>query len=141
MSALRAVRKRKKVRKLGSVTMIRREAYADLELDAKVELIRPLVPLGLMHVQELLDQEVTALASERYARKAASVGGRRHGSNPGTVGLADQRVPAFNRELRDDGPSGGVGRSCVPSGDARRDHRCRHRAVQLLQPPPRRRAN
>ena len=93
MSVLRAVRKRKKVRKLGQVKIIRREAYADLELDAKVELIRSLVPLGLMHVQELLDQEVTALASERYARKDASVGGRRHGSNPGTVGLAGQRVP------------------------------------------------
>ncbi len=93
MSVLRAVRKRKKVRKLGSVNIIRREAYADLELDAKVELIRSLVPLGLMHVQELLDQEVTALASERYVRKDASVGGRRHGSNPGTVGLAGQRVP------------------------------------------------
>ena len=26
-------------------------------------------------------------------RKDASVGGRRHGSNPGTVGLAGQRVP------------------------------------------------
>ena len=65
----------------------------DLELDAKVELIPSLVPLGLMHVQELLDQEVTALASERYARKDASVRGRRHGSNPGTVGLAGQRVP------------------------------------------------
>ena len=93
MSVLRTVRKRKKVRKLGSVTIIRREAYADLELDAKVELIRSLIPLGLMHVQELLDQEVTALASERYARKDASVSGRRHGSNPGTVGLAGQRVP------------------------------------------------
>ena len=93
MSVLRAVRKRKKVRKLGSVNIIRREAYADLELDAKVELIRSLVPLGLMHVQELLDQEVTALASERYGRKDASVAGRRHGSNPGTVGLAGQRVP------------------------------------------------
>ena len=66
MSVLRAVRKRKKVRKLGRVKIIRREAYVDLELDAKVELIRSLVPLGLMHVQELLDQEVTALASERY---------------------------------------------------------------------------
>ena len=52
--------------------------------------IRSLVPLGLMHVQELLDQEVTALASERYVRTAS--GGRR-GSNPGTVGLAGQRVP------------------------------------------------
>ena len=33
------------------------------------------------------------LASERYARKDASVGGRRHGSNP-AVGLAGQRVPS-----------------------------------------------
>ena len=64
-----------------------------LEVDAKVELIRSLVPLGLMHIEELLDEEVTALAGERYARKAPSVGGRRHGSNPGTVGLAGQRVP------------------------------------------------
>ena len=51
-----------------------------------------------MHVQELLDEEVTALARERYARKDASVAGRRHGSNPGTVGLggpagADSRAP------------------------------------------------
>ena len=90
---LRAVRKRKKVRRLGAVDIIRREAYADLELDAKVELIRALVPLGLLHVQELLDQEVTALAGARYARKDESVEGRRHGSNPGTVGLAGQRVP------------------------------------------------
>ena len=65
MSVLRAVRKRKKVRKLGAIDIIRREAYADLELDAKVELIRALVPLGLLHVQELLDQEVTALAGAR----------------------------------------------------------------------------
>ena len=92
-SVLRAVRQRKKVRRLGAVDIIRREAYADLELDAKVELIRALVPLGLLHVQEWLDQEVTALAGARYARKDESVEGRRHGSNPGTVGLAGQRVP------------------------------------------------
>ena len=85
--------KRKKGRTLGPVEIIRREDYADLELDAKVEFIRSLVPLGLMHVEELLDEEVTALAGERYARKDASVRGRRHGSNPGTVGLAGQRVP------------------------------------------------
>ena len=78
MSVLRTVRKRKKVRKLGSVTIIRREAYADLELDAKVELIRSLIPLGLMHVQELLDQEVTALASTGGARTAVSDGQGRY---------------------------------------------------------------
>ena len=50
-------------------------------------------PVGLMHIEELLDEEVTALAGARDARNAPSVGGRRHGSNPGTVGLAGQRVP------------------------------------------------
>ena len=92
-SVLRSVRKRKKGRTLGAVDVIDREGYAELEVDAKVELIRSLIPLGLMHIEELLDEEVTALAGERYARKAPSVGGRRHGSNPGTVGLAGQRVP------------------------------------------------
>ena len=66
-SVLRPVRKRKKSRKLGPVDVIRREDYGDLELDAKVELIRSLVPLGLMHVEEMLDDEVTALAGARYA--------------------------------------------------------------------------
>ena len=92
-SVLRSVRKRKKGRTVGAVDVIDREGYAELEVDAKVELIRSLIPLGLMHIEELLDEEVTALAGERYARKDPSVGGRRHGSNPGTVGLAGQRVP------------------------------------------------
>ena len=99
-SVLRPVRKRKQVRKLGRVDILRREDYAELELDPKVELIRSLVPLGLMHVEELLDEEVTALAGERYARKDAVTGGRRHGSNPGTVGLAGQHVPIRVPRLR-----------------------------------------
>ena len=92
-SVLRSVRKREKGHTLGAVDVIDREEYAELEVDAKVALIRSLVPLGLMHIEELLDEEVTALAGERYARKAPSVGGRRHGSHPGTVGVAGQRVP------------------------------------------------
>ena len=36
---------------------------------------------------------MTALAGEPYARKDASIGRGRHGGNPGTVGLAEQRVP------------------------------------------------
>ena len=92
-SVLRAVKKRKKARRLGAVEVVDRTTYADLDVDAKVELIRSLVPLGLMHVEEMLDEEVTALAGERYARKDEAVAGRRHGSNPGTVGLGGQRVP------------------------------------------------
>ena len=78
---------------LGEVDVISREAYAGFDVDAKVEMIRALVPLGLMHVQELLEDEVAALAGARHARKDALVRGRRHGSNPGTVRLAGQRVP------------------------------------------------
>ena len=99
-SVLRSVRKRKKGRTLGAVDVIDRAEYAELEVDAKVELIRSLVPLGLMHIEELLDEEVTALAGECYARKDPSVAGRRHGSNPGTVGLAGQRVPIRVPRLR-----------------------------------------
>ena len=59
---LRPVRTRKKRRKLGPVDVIRREDSGDLALDAQVELIRSLVPLGLMPVEEMLDDDVTALA-------------------------------------------------------------------------------
>ena len=92
-SLLRSVKKRKKSRRLGEVEIVSREEYAEFELDAKVEMIRSLVPLGLMRVHELLDDEVKALGGERYARKEEWARGRRHGSNPGTVGLAGQRVP------------------------------------------------
>ena len=89
-SVVRRMRRRK--RSLGGVRVLRREDYQGLELDAKVELIRSLIPLGLMHVQMLLDEEVEALAGARYAR-ADGATGTRHGSNPGTVVLDGQRVP------------------------------------------------
>ena len=92
-SLLRTVKKRKKSRRLGEVEIVKREEYGGLKVDTKVEMIRALVPLGLMHVHELLDDEVKALAGERYVRKDELERGRRHGSNPGTVGLAGQRVP------------------------------------------------
>ena len=107
-SILSSVRKGKKGRRLGEVEIVRREEYGELELDAKVELIRSLVPLGLMHIEELLDNEVQALAGARYARKAATRPGRRHGSNPGTVGLAGQRVPIRVPRVR------GVGDGEIP---------------------------
>src|SRR2546422_6552945 len=79
-SVVRRMRRRK--RSLGEVRVLRREEYQGLELNAKVELIRSLIPLGLMHVQMLLDDEVEALAGPRYAH-ADGAGGMRHGSNPG----------------------------------------------------------
>ena len=85
-------RKRKCKRTLGEVRVVRRDEYEGLELNAKVELIRSLIPLGLMHVQMLLDEEVEALAGARYAHGTQATG-TRHGSNPGTVVLDGQKVP------------------------------------------------
>ena len=93
MSIPRVAKRRKKSRRRGKVNVMSRERYGELELDFKVELIRSLVPLGLMHAQEMLDQEVRALTGSWYSRKDDSTPGRRHGSNPGSVRLAGQRVP------------------------------------------------
>lgn len=75
-SVLRSVRKRKKSRRLGEVEIISREGYEEFELDAKVEAIRALIPLGLMHVKELLDQEVRSWrGSVSPARRQRFAGG------------------------------------------------------------------
>ncbi len=89
-SVVRRMRRRKRI--LGEAQVLRREDYQGLELDAKVELIRSLIPLGLMHVQMVLDEEVVALAGPRHAH-ADGAAGMRHGSNPGTVVLDGQKVP------------------------------------------------
>jgi len=105
VSFLHAVRERKKSRVLGEVRVVRRSEYATMELDAKVALIRELIPLGLMHIQELLDDEVTALAGARHAREDGTPG-MRHGSNPGSVRMAGQRVPLRVPRVR--GPQGEI---------------------------------
>ena len=97
-SVLRSVKKRKKGRTLGGVDVIDREEYAELEVDAKVELIRSLVPLGLMHIEELLDEEVTALgwralrAQRPVSRRAPSWQQPRDGRF-GRPARADSRAP------------------------------------------------
>ena len=71
---LRSVRKRKKGCTLGAVDVIDREGYAELEVDAKVELIRSVVPLGLLHIEELLDEEVTATPAKTRQSAGAVMG-------------------------------------------------------------------
>jgi transposase-like protein len=83
----------KKTTRLGPVQVIRGEQYEAFDVDSKVECIRALIPLGLMHVQEVLEEEVCTLAGARYARKTPEIPGRRHGTNPGSIQLAGQRHP------------------------------------------------
>jgi putative transposase len=103
VSFLHAVRERKKSRLLGNVRVVRRSEYEIMDLDSKVELIRELIPLGLMHIQELLDQEVVALAGPRGAHDDGAPG-TRYGSNPGSVRMVGQRVRIRVPRVR--GPKG-----------------------------------
>jgi len=70
-------------------------------LDARVELIQALIPLGLEAVQELLAQEVTVLAGARYQRGGGVPGYARWGGQDGSVYLADQKVAVRVPRVRD----------------------------------------
>jgi transposase-like protein len=91
--------KGRKEKVLGKAQVLRKEEIPELELDARVELIRALVPLALAEISAVLDEEVRELAGERYAR----TGGSRHGCNPGSVKLAGQRVPIRVPRVRGEG--------------------------------------
>ena len=43
-----------------------------MDIDVKTELIQTLIPLGLWHVKEVLEQEATALTEERYSTQLRS---------------------------------------------------------------------
>ena len=71
-----------------------------LEVDLKLQLIQELIPVGLMHVQEVLQEEVRSLAGERYKRGGLA-GYDRWGKQWGSVYLADQKVPVLLQRVRD----------------------------------------
>lgn len=92
-SVLRAVRPRKpKSRRLGEVEVVDRAGFEAMDVDTRVELILGLIPLGLMHVSEVLEEEVRELVGAKHARRSGSERGYRHGTNPGSVRLGGQRI-------------------------------------------------
>jgi putative transposase len=71
------------------------------EVDSRVQLIQALIPLGLEAVNELLQQEVTTLAGQRYRRGDGQAGYARWGDQQGSVYLADQKVALQVPRVRD----------------------------------------
>ncbi len=55
----------KKTRRLGAVRVIRPEQYEAFDVNSKVECIRALIPVGLLHVQALLEEEVCTLVKRK----------------------------------------------------------------------------
>ncbi|MBA3498593.1 MAG: hypothetical protein H0T86_15955, partial [Gemmatimonadales bacterium] len=68
---------------------------------ARLTLIQALIPLGLKAVEHALAQEVTALAGARYAHDDAHPEIVRWGEQPGSIYLADQKLPIQVPRVRD----------------------------------------
>jgi hypothetical protein len=79
------VRKRKKSKIMGKPNAISHQDIAAMQVDARLELIRALIPIGLAHVAAELEQEVVSLAGVLHSRKTGADIPRRHGTNPGSV--------------------------------------------------------
>ena len=56
-------------------------------------MIQALIPLGLRAVEDALQREVPTLAGARHARGDGHAGIARWGSPPGSVFIADQKLP------------------------------------------------
>lgn len=94
----------KKVKKKlkGEPSKITLNDVNEMEMNPLLEVIKALIPLGLAHVNDLLQQEVETLAGKRYERKIGSNPVSRHGFNPGTVIMLDQKVPINVPRVRDE---------------------------------------
>lgn len=89
-----------KVKKAKAVKVMGLREYGALEMDSKAALIQELIPIGLMHIEDLLKQEVTELAGERYKRNGQA-GYDRWGKQGGSVYIKDQRIPIIIQRIRD----------------------------------------
>jgi putative transposase len=98
----------KRILRIGRGVKVRRAKVKEIcdlplktmDVDVKTELIQALIPLGLWHLKEVLEQEVTAMAGERYKRQGME-GYDRWGKQWGSVYLRDQKVPIVVPRVRD----------------------------------------
>ena len=70
----------------------RQEKALTGDVNARVALIRALIPIGLEAVAEELEREVERLAGEKHSRKGGLPGHCRWGGQRGFVYLADQKI-------------------------------------------------
>ena len=63
-------------------------------------LIQELRHLGLMHVVELLEEEVVNVAGEKYKRNGQPVY-KRWGHQRGSIYIKDQKIPVMVQKVRD----------------------------------------
>jgi len=77
------------------------ESHPELtDLDTMIPLIQALIPLGLQAFGEVMQAEVAQLAGRKYSRTDGQPGLVRWGHQPGSIFLADQKVPVTVQRVR-----------------------------------------
>lgn len=102
----------KKILRIGKGVKVRRARVKEIcelpldtmGVDVKAELIQMLIPIGLLYVKKLLEEEVRQLAGERYKRSGLQ-GYDRWGKQGGSVYLLDQKLPIMVPRVRDQSES------------------------------------
>jgi hypothetical protein len=73
-----------------------------MNVGVKAQLIQMLIPIGLLHVKKLLEEEVKQIAGERYKRSRLPVYDQ-WGSKGGSVYPLDQKLPIMVSGVREQG--------------------------------------
>lgn len=71
------------------------------ELNARIELIQALIPIGLEAVEEQLQEELASLTGEKHCRQAGLPGHHRWGRQPRSIYLAHQKMRIDVPRVRD----------------------------------------
>jgi putative transposase len=82
------------------IRIVTAQEYEGLEVNGKIELIKALIPLGLMHAAEELQKEVTRLAGEWYEHEKGGKLCVRYGSNRSSIRIGGQKVPLVVPRVR-----------------------------------------
>lgn len=101
VTTLGNLHKRKYKKRMKEIDTTDYAEYESSSIDTKATMINALIPLGLMMVRELVDDEITGLLGAPYEREARPNGYVRYGSNPGSVKLAGQRFKVQVPRVRD----------------------------------------
>ena len=67
------VGEKSKVKKARVVEVKRLEEYGAMGVDTRISLIQELIPLGLMYIEELLQEEVVRLSGDKYKRNGQAL--------------------------------------------------------------------
>lgn len=100
MKKVLQLRGKGKVRKAKAVEVSDLQGYRAMEMDSRIALIQALIPIGLMHVTDELQNEVMNLAGQRYSREGKP-GHDRWGKQQGSIYIQDQRIPIMVPRVRD----------------------------------------